>query len=107
MHWNPKQVTIHSGILKFNGTKSYHSYFLDDLKHDTIFVEIVIEKMLDDAEIELDFIVIILATNAQVITRLCIISQQFKICASRKISGWCEFGQSLVMTRGKSTMWVA
>ena len=63
MHWNPKQVTINSGILKFNGTKSYHSYFSDDLKHDTIFVEIVIEKMLDDAEIGLDSIVTIQSNN--------------------------------------------
>ena len=63
MHWNPKQVTINSGILKLNGTKSYDSYFLDDLKHDTIFVEIVIEKMLDDAEIGLVSVVTIQNDN--------------------------------------------
>ena len=63
MHWNPKQVTIHSGILKFNGTKSYHPYFSDDLKHDSTFVETAIEKILGDAEIGLNFIVIIQSDN--------------------------------------------
>ena len=43
--------------------KSYHPYFSDDLKHDTTFVETVIEKILDDAEIGLDSILIIQRDN--------------------------------------------
>ena len=34
MHWSHQQVTIHSGITKFNGEKSYHPYFSDDRSHD-------------------------------------------------------------------------
>ena len=32
-HWNLKQVTVHSGILKNKGQKNYHSHLSDNKKH--------------------------------------------------------------------------
>ena len=45
-HWNHEQVTVHSGILKNKGQKSCHSHLSDNEKHDHIFVDIVLQRML-------------------------------------------------------------
>ena len=37
LHWAHEQVTVHSGITKVNGEKTY-PYFSDSLKHDKVFV---------------------------------------------------------------------
>ena len=50
LHWSHKQVTIHSGILKLNGEKSYHPYISEDRQHDQSFVKIVIEEMLNTVD---------------------------------------------------------
>ena len=52
LHWSHSQITVHSGILKNCGEKSYHPYLSDDKKRDQSFVKIVIEEMLKDADTE-------------------------------------------------------
>lgn len=39
LHWAKEQVSVHSGILKCNGEKSYHPYFSDSRTHDQAFVK--------------------------------------------------------------------
>ena len=46
LHWSHEQITVHSGILKYNGVKSYHPYISDDRKHDQHFVKIAMKEML-------------------------------------------------------------
>ncbi|XP_066932940.1 uncharacterized protein [Clytia hemisphaerica] len=46
LHWSHQQVTVHSGISKIRGEKSYHAYVSDDLKHDQHFVQVSIMEML-------------------------------------------------------------
>ena len=50
LHWNHDLVSVHSGIVKIHGEKSYHPYVSDDRKHDQKFVKLVLEKMLDTVE---------------------------------------------------------
>ena len=45
LHWSHEQVTVHSGIMKVKGEKTYHLYFSDSLKHDQVFVKKVPEEM--------------------------------------------------------------
>ena len=51
LHWAREQLTVHSGILKCNGDKSYHAYLSNDKLHDQFFVDIVTREMLQEAEI--------------------------------------------------------
>ena len=51
LHWSHEQVTVHSGILKCNGVKTYHPYISDDKKHDQQFVHIALNEMLSEAEL--------------------------------------------------------
>ena len=51
LHWVKKQITIHSGIVKNNGDKSYHPYVSDTLKHDQVFVKFAIMDMLENTNI--------------------------------------------------------
>ena len=44
-------LTVHSGILKCNGDKSYHAYLSNDRLHYQFFVDIVTREMLQEAEI--------------------------------------------------------
>ena len=50
LHWAHEQVTVHSGILKVNGVKSYYSYFSDTKVHDQVFVNTVLQEMLSEVE---------------------------------------------------------
>lgn len=50
MHWCYETMTVHSGILKLHGEKSYHPILSDDKKHDQPFVKISLEKMLDTVD---------------------------------------------------------
>ena len=63
LHWSHKQVTIHSGILKLNGEKSYHPYISEDRQHDQSFVKIVIEEMLNTVNKNLPGICVINLPN--------------------------------------------
>lgn len=45
-HRSNQQVSVHSLILKFQGDKSYHRYFSDDLRHDQSFVLAAIKETL-------------------------------------------------------------
>lgn len=47
MHWHHETVTVHSGITKIHGQKSYHPYISDDKKHDQKCVKYAVEEMLD------------------------------------------------------------
>ena len=59
MHWSHQQVTVHIGITKVNGGKSYHPYFFDYILHDSIFTDIAITEMLNSTDVqELDTIII-------------------------------------------------
>ena len=63
LHWSHEQVTVHSGILKVKGEKTYHPYFLDSLKHDQVFVKKVPEEMLSDIEIPQESMIVIQSDN--------------------------------------------
>ena len=63
LHWSHEQVTVHSGILKVKGEKTYHPYFLDSLKHDQVFVKKVPEEMLSDIEIPQESMIVIQCDN--------------------------------------------
>lgn len=47
LHWHKEQVSVHSGILKHLGEKSYHPYFSDSKTHDQVFVNAVLKEMLN------------------------------------------------------------
>ena len=63
MYWSHQQVTIHSGILKVNGEKSYHPYFLDDRLHDSTFTDIAIKEMLASTYVQESDAIIIESDN--------------------------------------------
>lgn len=48
LHWSHEQVTVHSGIMKFEGEKSYYPYLSDDKKHDQHFVELALHEMISE-----------------------------------------------------------
>lgn len=37
LHWIKEQVTVHSGLIKVNGAKSYNLYFSETPKYMTTF----------------------------------------------------------------------
>ena len=47
-------MSVHCGILKIAGEKSYHPYLSDDLTYDQKFVKVCIEEMLSTINIPLD-----------------------------------------------------
>ena len=63
LHWSHEQVTVHSGILKAQGKKSYHPYISDDRKHDQTFVHCVLENMLEEVDINPETYLIIESDN--------------------------------------------
>ena len=63
MHWSHRQVTIHSGILKVNGEKSYHPYFLDNKLHESTFTDIAIKEMLTSTDVQESDAIIIESDN--------------------------------------------
>lgn len=48
LHWHHEQVTVHSGICKVNGEKTYHAHISDDKKHDQTFVDVVLSDILQE-----------------------------------------------------------
>ena len=63
LHWSHQQVTIHSGIRKIKGEKSYHPYVSNDLKHDQQFMQLAITEMLREVEIQADEYIVIESDN--------------------------------------------
>ena len=65
MYWGQAKtsVTIHSGLLKREGTKEYHPYFSDDLVHDQCFAYAAIKEMLSEIDVEPGSILIITGDN--------------------------------------------
>ena len=41
LHWPKHQISLHTGVLKEHGEKSYHIAFSNDLSHDQCFVKSV------------------------------------------------------------------
>ena len=50
LHWHKTQVSVHSGIMKIHGEKSYHPYVSNDRKYDQKFVKLVLKEMLDTVD---------------------------------------------------------
>ena len=64
LHWVKIQITVHSGILKFDMfDKQYHPYISDSRVHDQAFVKLVLVKMLDSVTIPEGAIIIIESDN--------------------------------------------
>ena len=63
LHWCHEQVTVHSGIMKVKGEKTYHPYFSDSLRLDQVFVKKVLEEMLSDIEIPQESTIVIESDN--------------------------------------------
>ena len=59
LHWSHQKVTIHSGIRKIKGEKSYDPYVSNNLKHDQQFVQLAITEMLREVEIQGDEYIVI------------------------------------------------
>ena len=51
MYWTLQTVTVHSGITKSKDGKSYHPYISDSNKHNQVFVNIVMNEMLAEADV--------------------------------------------------------
>jgi len=72
LHWRHQQITVHSGIGKVNGEKSYHPYQSNERTHDQHSVQLAISEMLRDVEINAGEYVIIESDNC---------ASQYKSCA--------------------------
>lgn len=46
LHWSKHQISLHTGVLKEHGEKSYHIAFSNDLSHDQCFVKAVLQDIL-------------------------------------------------------------
>ena len=66
MHWSHEQVSIHSGITKANGEKTYHAYFSDDKVHDQVYVDLAFQEMLKEENVEMAEAIIITTDNCSV-----------------------------------------
>ena len=71
-HWSHPQITVHSGLMKFNGQKTYHPYISSEKKYDHVFVKVAIKEMLAEIDIKQRITVIIQKDNC---------TFQYKSCA--------------------------
>ena len=53
-----KLYTVHSGILKYQGEKSYHPHLSEDKKHDQHSSDVVLYEMLKEIENTAGYIII-------------------------------------------------
>ena len=49
MHWDHDQVTVHSGITKYDSDKYYCTHLSEDRTHDHVFVDEVLTQVVGDA----------------------------------------------------------
>ena len=63
LHWSHDQVTVHSGIIKQNGEKSYHPYLSNDKKHDQHLVHLVLDEMLGHVDLSAAEYIVIESDN--------------------------------------------
>ena len=63
LHWSHGQVTVHSGIIKQNGEKSYHPYLSNNKKHDQHFVHLVLDEMLGHVDLSAAEYIVIESDN--------------------------------------------
>ena len=47
LHWYKHQVTVHFGIVKCSGNKTYHPYVSNDRSHNPSFVKMAMQGMMD------------------------------------------------------------
>jgi len=66
LHWSHQQITVHSGLMKYLGTKSYHPYLSYDLKRDQQFVYCVLQQMLQEVDIQEGSTMVIESDNCKV-----------------------------------------
>ena len=63
LHWCHEQITVHSGLMKYKGEKSYHPYLSHEIKHDQYFVESVLTEMLGGVEVKRNTTIVIESDN--------------------------------------------
>ena len=51
LHWHHEHITVHSGILKTHGEKTYFAHISDDKTHDNVFIRIAVDGILENASI--------------------------------------------------------
>ena len=71
LHWNKLQVTIHSGLVIFNGVKVYHPYVSNCRVHDQVFIHQVLQEMFSTLEVPERIPIVIESDNC---------SGQYKSC---------------------------
>ena len=59
LRWVKQQITVHSGIVKVNGGKSYHPYVNDSRVHDQTFVKIAMTEMIQSTDVPDDAVTVI------------------------------------------------
>ena len=66
LHWSHRQVTVHSGLMKYHEQKSYHPYLSDDTTHDQMFVHCALKNMFSTVDIEPGSVVVIKSDNCAI-----------------------------------------
>ena len=79
LHWSYPQIIVHSGLVRYNGEKSYHPYLSSDRNHDHNFVKCAIEEILSELNLKASTTIIIKMTIANCNESVLPISQIFKI----------------------------
>ena len=65
MHWGgcKEEKTVHSGLSRSNGKKTYHAYLSDDMVHDQAFVKVAIMEILENIDFHEGDTIIICSDN--------------------------------------------
>ena len=63
LHWCHQQVTVHSGILKYNGKKNYIAHFSGDRKYDQLFVDNAVKNIIGNADLTSTSAILIQSDN--------------------------------------------
>ena len=77
LHWVKQQITIHSGIVKCDGEKTYHPYVSDTKNHDQAFVKLAVTEMLENTNMPDQAPIIVETDNCKAQYNSC---HQCKIC---------------------------
>ena len=51
-HWNQRSIIVHSGIMREQGVKSYHAYMSEDCFQDQVFVNVVLDRMMEESNVD-------------------------------------------------------
>lgn len=63
LYWSHNQVSVHWGILKDNGDKSYHPYIFDYLVHDQNFAKVCIKEIISTLQVAQNLMIVIESNN--------------------------------------------